>query len=318
MKPFFSIEVIPKDPLWKLSIAAVMIDKKGFDGIWVSDHFFNRNSLVTLSLIALNTRKVMLGPAVVNPYLYHPITIAQAAATLWELAPRRVRLAIGAGDRLALKKIGIDRKSPVEKVMEAVEKVKDVLNSQNLLETYNVQGVKVFVGAQGRRMLENASKKADGVLVNWSNLDKLIEAINFLKPLSPKDFWKAAYVITSIHEDENKARKTAIPFAAYLMAGADKRYLEKIGIEERFRQLVEKLLENKSWDELYNISSDSWVDEFVAWGKPKKLEEMVSTLVEKGYDEVVFAGPLGPRYIQALKYLSSISRGIKGEWARGG
>jgi len=101
LRPFFSIELVPKDPLWKLAIASTVIEKAGFDGIWVSEHFFNRNSLVSLSTIALHTKKVIVGPAVLNPYTMHPLLIAQAAASLWELAPHRVRVAVGAGDGLA-------------------------------------------------------------------------------------------------------------------------------------------------------------------------------------------------------------------------
>ncbi|MEM1945510.1 MAG: LLM class flavin-dependent oxidoreductase [Candidatus Caldarchaeum sp.] len=312
MRPFFSVELVPRDPVWKLLIAARIVEKNGFDGVWVSDHFFNRNCFMVLSALALNTRKIFLGPAVVNPYVTHPTSIAQMTATLWELAPNRVRLAVGAGDALSLKQLGLDREKPVERVGEAVKHVKKALTTPGWLDTYRASDVKVFVGAQGRRMMRMAAEVADGVLVNWSSMDKLLEA---LKTFGSRGFWKAAYIITSVHDDEAKARKTAVPFAAYLMAGVHEQYLNEFGISVGFRKQVEEVLRSKKWEELYAISSGDWVNYFCVWGKPKKLEGFADELVEAGYDEVVFAGPLGPRYLKALRDISLICRQIRKKWA---
>jgi 5,10-methylenetetrahydromethanopterin reductase len=316
LRPFFSIELVPKDPLWKLAIASTIIQKAGFDGIWVSEHFFNRNSLVSLSTIALHTKKVIVGPAVLNPYTMHPLLIAQAAASLWELAPHRVRVAVGAGDGLALSKLGIRRVRPVETVMKAVADIKNALSAEGVLKTYNTGDIKVFVGATGPRMLEASTSVADGVLVNWSDREMLEKAITMIKGKAPEKFWKAAYLITSVHEDAAKARKTAIPFAAYLMVGASPQYLSKIGVDEGFRLKVEELLDKGDWESLYRISDGEWVDRFCVWGEPSKLAELVEDLVEKGYDEVVFAGPLGPRFLYAVKKISHIIKRIRREFLK--
>jgi len=302
--------VVPKDPVWKLLMASVMVERRGFDGIWVSDHYFNRSSFMTLSLIAMNTRKALLGPAVVNPYTTHPALIAQNTLTLSEIAGGRVRLAIGAGDQLALKRLGIVREKPVEKVVQAVEAVKNILSASS-----NSSTVAVLVGAQGERMITASTKAADGVLVNWSSLEKLKKSAELLRQTAPNRFRKAAYVITSVHEDEAKARKTAIPYAAYLMTGTSPKHLEEMGIDEDFRRRVENLLNSGSWEELYRSSSGEWVDEFAFWGNSRKLEEFSAEVLGMGYDEVVYAGPLGPRYIHALNKVSLICRRLRREMA---
>ncbi|MEM0349284.1 MAG: LLM class flavin-dependent oxidoreductase [Candidatus Caldarchaeum sp.] len=298
---------MPKDPLWKLAMAAVMVEKHGFDGLWVSDHFFNRSSIITLSVIARYTRRVLLGPAVVNPYVFHPAQMAQAAATLWELAPHRVRMAVGAGDASVLKQLGYVREKPVEKVLWAVEEMRKYFER---LETYRVSDVKVYVGAQGPRMVK-ASTKADGVLVNWSNLEMLKESARLLGDDVPKGFTRAAYLMTSVHEDAEKAWKTAVPYAAYLMIGSSPSYLSRIGVDEVHRKEVEELVQSRRWDRLYQVARREWVDFFSVWGKPEKLRDFVHEVVDIGYDEVVFAGPLGPRYVKALKSIASICRTVK-------
>ncbi len=293
--------------MWKLAMAAVMVEKHGFDGLWVSDHFFNRSSIITLSVIARYTRRVLLGPAVVNPYVFHPAQMAQAAATLWELAPHRVRMAVGAGDASVLKQLGYVREKPVEKVLWAVEEMRKYFER---LETYRVSDVKVYVGAQGPRMVK-ASTKADGVLVNWSNLEMLKESARLLGDDVPKGFTRAAYLMTSVHEDAEKAWKTAVPYAAYLMIGSSPSYLSRIGVDEVHRKEVEELVLSRRWDRLYQVARREWVDFFSVWGKPEKLRDFVHEVVDMGYDEVVFAGPLGPRYVKALKSIASICRTVK-------
>ncbi|MDW7978267.1 MAG: LLM class flavin-dependent oxidoreductase [Candidatus Caldarchaeum sp.] len=286
-------------------IAGSLIDGMRFDGLWVSDHYFNRSSFITLTLIALNTRRVVLGPAVVNPYTTHPAVIAQNVSTLQEVAKGRVRLALGAGDKLALGRIGVEREKPVEAVVNAVNLVRRFLTHSGRVD--------VYIGAQGERMLRASTEAADGVLVNWSSFEMLEKSARILSDNLAKTFHKAAYVITSVHEDEAKARKTAVPYAAYLMAGSSQKHLERMGIGEDFRKRVQQLLEMNRWDELYQVSTGSWVDEFAFWGSFKKLEEFSSAVLDMGYDEIVFAGPLGPRYLHALKTLSLICRRMRRE-----
>jgi 5,10-methylenetetrahydromethanopterin reductase len=52
---------------------------------------------MTLALAARGTSRIGLGPAVLVPSLRHPMTNAAAIATLAELAPGRVAVAVGAG-----------------------------------------------------------------------------------------------------------------------------------------------------------------------------------------------------------------------------
>ena len=44
----FGIEFVPKEPYWKLAAYAIQAENCGFDNLWVTDHFGNRNVYVTL------------------------------------------------------------------------------------------------------------------------------------------------------------------------------------------------------------------------------------------------------------------------------
>jgi coenzyme F420-dependent glucose-6-phosphate dehydrogenase len=91
--------------LLELAIAA---EAAGFDSIDASDHFHpwaeqGEASFVwsVLGAIAARTSRITLGTGVTCPILrYHPAIVAQAAATIAALAPKRFFLGVGTGEAL--------------------------------------------------------------------------------------------------------------------------------------------------------------------------------------------------------------------------
>ena len=83
-------------------------EELGFDSVWSTEHFlvgreaagmFERilDSLTTLAWLAGRTDRIGLGASVVILPLHHPVRLAKEAATLQELAARRLRLGLGVG-----------------------------------------------------------------------------------------------------------------------------------------------------------------------------------------------------------------------------
>src|ERR1051325_5346432 len=86
----------------------IAAEESGFDSIEASDHFHPWSEKgqacfvwTWLGGVAARTKKILLGTGVTCPTLrYHPAVIAQAAATLAVMAPRRVFLGVGTGEAL--------------------------------------------------------------------------------------------------------------------------------------------------------------------------------------------------------------------------
>jgi alkanesulfonate monooxygenase SsuD/methylene tetrahydromethanopterin reductase-like flavin-dependent oxidoreductase (luciferase family) len=89
----------------ELRDAAVAAEDAGFDGIWTWDHLRDTEGSPTgvpeawtaLTAIAAATRRVMVGPLVLNVVNRHPAILANMAATLHELSGGRLLLGLGAG-----------------------------------------------------------------------------------------------------------------------------------------------------------------------------------------------------------------------------
>ncbi|HMK46393.1 MAG TPA: TIGR03557 family F420-dependent LLM class oxidoreductase [Methanocella sp.] len=86
----------------------VAAENAGFETVDVSDHFhpwaergYSCFTWTWLGAAAVKTKKIIMGPGLTCPILrYHPSVIAQAAATMDNLAPGRTFLAVGTGEAL--------------------------------------------------------------------------------------------------------------------------------------------------------------------------------------------------------------------------
>jgi coenzyme F420-dependent glucose-6-phosphate dehydrogenase len=95
------------DPL-RFVECAVVADDYGFDTVWFGDHLMpwmhngNRSAFVwSVMPVALDrTKNIRIGPDVTCPIggRYHPIIIAQAAATLDNMYPGRFCMGVGSGE----------------------------------------------------------------------------------------------------------------------------------------------------------------------------------------------------------------------------
>ena len=77
---------------------AVVAEQLGYENVWFYDSpALYEDVWMVLALAAQRTERVGLGPAVLVPDLRHVLVTASAVATLEELAPGRVHVAIGTG-----------------------------------------------------------------------------------------------------------------------------------------------------------------------------------------------------------------------------
>ena len=79
---------------------AQLVERYAFDTISIYEDLMFQPAWQPLLIMAQHTRRVRLGPAVVNPYLRHPALIAGEFALLNEAAGGRAYLGLGRGSFL--------------------------------------------------------------------------------------------------------------------------------------------------------------------------------------------------------------------------
>jgi 5,10-methylenetetrahydromethanopterin reductase len=315
---------VPQDLYWKTTYYAVQAEKKGFKNIWITDHFNNRNVYVSLTIIATYTNRIKLGPGVTNPYLNHPVTTAQAVASLNEIAPGRVTCGMGVGDRTTLQMLGADIETPLTAIKESMESIKQMLSGDSVKyegKKFNMKGGKfnfkvtgkipIFIGAQGPKMLELASRIGDGVLINASHKLDIERAMKYIQSGLEKSGKEsggldvAAYTSFSIDNDVKKAEQAVKPVVAYIVAGSPQTILDRHKISADSAKQIGNYIMQAKWGEAFSKVTPEMIEAFSICGNPDECIEKVSKLIKLGVTQVVSGSPLGLNVREAINLLGS-------------
>ena len=133
-------EQFPPDELLEQAVEA---ERAGFDGVACSDHFqpwwepgHSGHAWVWLGAAAQATERVAVGPGVTPPvHRYHPALVAQMAATLEVMFPRRTFLGLGSGESLNESPLGMewpDGPEQLERLEQAIEIIRRLWQGERL------------------------------------------------------------------------------------------------------------------------------------------------------------------------------------------
>lgn len=310
------IELTPEMPVDEVVDLGRRAERAGFDTVFVSSHYNNRDPFQALARLASETDRIRLGPGVVNPYETHPVRLASQVATLAESSDGRAVFGVGAGDRSTLRNLGIERDRPLRRVLETMRVARRLFAGERVDHdgtftvreaglNYEVDDLPVYVGAQGPHMLRMAGKYADGVLVNashptdvaWSS-DRVAEGVDDRDPaLADPDV--AVYASVSIAEDEVAAREAARPPVAFIVGGADERVLDRHGIDEATAASIGEAVEAGRFETAFDAVTDPMLDAFSVAGTVETVADRFASLLQHA-DSVVVGAPLGPDRAAAI------------------
>ena len=143
----------------------------GFDWLGVADsQSVFRELYVALTVAALHTSRMRLGPLVTNPLTRHLVVTASAVASVDELSGGRAVLGLGSGDS-AIYTIGAPpaTMAGLEDSVATLGRLTAGLAVKREGRTWRVhrsaRRVPIYLAAEGPRTLELAGRVADGVIV---------------------------------------------------------------------------------------------------------------------------------------------------------
>jgi len=317
----FGVEFVPEVEVREVTKKSVAAEEAGFDFLWITDHYNNRNVYLTLGDVAQHTSEITLGPGVTNPYTIHPAQTAAAAATLDEVSDGRAVLGIGAGDKSTLAKLGYEWEKPLTRTREAVTVMRSLLGGETVDfggEFHELNGaslnmdpgeVPIYIGAQGPNMMEMAGKKGDGVLMNASAKEDFEYAIPLIEKgaeaagKSLGDVDVTAYTCFSVDEDPEEAREAARPVVAFIVAGVPSVVLERHCIDEAEAEAVAEGIGRGDFGSAFGAVTDDMIEAFSIYGAPEECAERVDELAELGVTQVVAGSPIGPDKKEAMELI---------------
>ena len=166
-------------PAKELAPLARRIEEWGYDYLWIADERFFREVYSSLTLCALNTSRIKLGPCVTDPYSRHPALTAQAIGTLDEFSEGRAVLGIGAGIS-GFAELGVARSRPALAIREAVTLIRALLRDkkvdfQGRTVEFNGGGLNfsplrpdlpIYIASNSPMVLQLAGELADGAIIS--------------------------------------------------------------------------------------------------------------------------------------------------------
>ena len=193
MGPLKAIELTPELPPQEIANLSELAESSGFDTIFTSCHYNNRDPFLTLAQIANSTNSIQIGPGVVNPYTTHPLTLASQMATLWELSHGRAILGIGAGDRSTLSHFGLEHTNTLFHLSKTIDLLRSLWNGDQVTYespeknltirharlNFTVGHIPIYIGTQGKNILKLSTEIAEGALFNATNYQDLSTAIEY-------------------------------------------------------------------------------------------------------------------------------------------
>jgi hypothetical protein len=274
------------DTLRKAEIA----DRGGIDQVWVTDFPAVRYAPAVAAVIAERTDSCRIGVGLMSPLLYSSKHIVQSMSTLIDSYGDRFDLLLGPGDKYALANIGVSHTSKLmaDKTVAALDEI-----VQELSETEH--SVSILLGAQGPRMIK-ASMKADGVLLNYSDLEIIEWALTQIKNEVPDEFQLGIFPPAFIGDCDFDTNQ-GVAFSAAMVAIALNRTVSKsFGLLDRISAARVLVRERGNIDsEVVKSLGKDVLERFAFCGTIEHLRDYVKALEELGISSVVFGPPQGVR-----------------------
>lgn len=272
----------------------LLAEKMGFDVAWLGDHFMpwahssNRSSFVWSLMGACleASRKIRLGPYVTTPIgaRYHPLILAQAAATLDNMYPGRFVLTVGTGE--AMNEVPFFERWPawnerMERLVEGIQLIRKMWESKNFFDfdgkyfkvnqvylyTRPRTNLKIYVSGVGPKMARAAGEFGDGLItLTVANSfercrDVIFPAFEEGARSGGKDPSKLEKMVSLefTFKDPETFAKTERRYAGIAAKGAfdepDPRKIEQMGAVLPAEELIKTTTFCKNWNDVIDLIS---------------------------------------------------------------
>jgi 5,10-methylenetetrahydromethanopterin reductase len=317
----FMMGVSPREPIRRAAALAREAEEVGFAAMWLADsQLYLKNSYVALTIAALETERIHLGPGVTNPITRHVTVTANAAAALAEVSGGRFELGIGSGDAavfpLGLKPARLaELRRNVERLHAFAAGDEAEIDDRTLSVAPGGTRYPVFISASQPRMLQLAGAVADGVIVmgaadaaltRWQ-LDHVAAGAREAGR-DPGELFVDLWFAISLSEDRDQAVRDVRPWAT-----SQARWFHQW--KELPAPLQPYRAELKAAHDAYDFGrhlsrhesgTPAVSDEFVDWigvaGDLGRCVEKIRPLVELGIDRITFALLPGGRSERLRRY----------------
>lgn len=268
----------PTQPVKRLVDLALLAEDLGAEVCLVADEGTERDVYVALTAILLASEKLVVGPAITNPYSRHPVTTAAAIATLSELSPGRVWHGLGVGGSRVLEPLQLKPQRPFTALKEAFVMNRRLLEGKRAGAAslpWFEGSVPIAVAGRGPRVGEFAASHSDWVILSARALADLPESAANIRIQGKARVAWSAYL--AYDEDE---RRRALPHFSYMALDAPLSVREQVGLDELKAARIRRAMLAGRMDEAAEHLPEALLDLYAVSGTPSHCAAVIAGLRE--------------------------------------
>ena len=282
-------------------------EEAGAGGLWMAEHLGYRQSLVSCTAFALQTARATVVPTAISPYLWSPISVAMAMATIAEAAPGRAALALGSGNPMFLAEAGAKLEKPLTAMREFIACLRQLWSGEKGAfegEMFRLDGMRMaflpaepiplYVAAMGPKMLRLAGELADGVVLSAGlTVEYAAHSLAMIEDgarqagRDPASLRRAAYVYIAVDPDRAAAIERLRPKIAFMMRNdfvAPSVAGSGIAVD---RDAVKDAIARRDMDAAAALVPDEAVEAFGVCGTTEDCAARIAQYRAAGIEEIV-------------------------------
>lgn len=301
---------------------AAIVDRYDFATASVYQDLFFQSPWPALLQFAEHTKRPLLGPAVVNPYLTHPVLVAANLALLDRTSGGRAYLGVGRG--AFFQTIGVPQPRPLAAIRECVELVQRLLvgerapylgeifqASEQAYLRFPIPGrrLPVLIGGWGERIARLAGEIADTFKVGGSANPESVawfrERIQEGARKAGRDptAVKLAFgAVTVVDRDRSKAEAIARREVAMYVSAVARLEPTSPPLAEEVRE-IEAAIASEGEKRAVEALSRETLRRFACFGTPEDVADRLKELFDAGVDLFELGTPHGENEREAVRML---------------
>lgn len=316
------ISFLADRPYAEYAELAKLVGRYDFETVSVYEDLFFQPAWPALFQFAEHTRSGLVGPAVVNPYLNHPVTVAANLALLDEVSGGRAYLGVGKG--AFFEPLGVSQPRPLTAIREMIEVVQRLLTGDRrpyrgeffradpqAYLRFKVPGrrVPVLIGTWGEKTAAMAGRIAD-----------LLKVGGCANPESARIF--RGYIRRGAGRVDRDPAEIRLVFGAVTVVDRDRRIAEEIArrrvamyipitgrLDPAYRPdeeelaRVAKALHEGDRDGAAKALSHETLRRFSCYGTPGDVVRRIEEIFDAGVDLFELGSPHGVDQAAAVHML---------------
>ncbi len=245
---------IPSDPFHGVHFPELVrtADRCGYTDAW-SYESFSSDAFAPIAAAAMLTEKMRFGCAIVPVFTRPAPLIAMSAVTTNELAGGRFVLGLGISTPNIVEQwMGVPFQKPVTQMRETVAALRAIFRGEKVttagakvkingfrLDSVITHPPKIYIGAQGAKMLRLAGEIGDGVIVNFVTPETVAPMLDNTRDgmraagKDPAGLDVVCRIICAVDEDESVARTLfRRSLTAYVTVPQYNKFFREIGFDK--------------------------------------------------------------------------------------